>query len=213
MKKENYNFDIPEHWHKGDPELWTWTPEYLGVVGICIDRHEEWAGDDEAAMLFQRSGASTPSSIVKKPWHELDDDLIVECQSQVFAYNDVCLGEIGKLVLLNNGEVGKLRKAEFRLATDEERIFSYSAGMPLSFVICDIEVETDNKFYEKVMDYDIRFVDTERALLPSVEMRSLQVRLIRAIHRENNRIISFEDWKRKKGLLPTGKEVEDELGK
>lgn len=212
MKKEKYNFDIPEHWYKSDPELWNWTPEYLGVVGICIDRHEEWAGDDEAAMLFQRSGASSPKSIVKQQWQDLDDDLIVECQSQVFAFNDVCLDQIGKLVLLNNGEVGKLKKAEFRLATDEERILSYSAGFPLSFITCDIEVETDNIFYEKVMDYDVRFVDAERALLPSVEMRSLQVKLIRAIHRENNRIVSFEDWKRKKGLLPTGKDSEDELG-
>tara|TARA_A200000159_G_scaffold143055_1_gene147013 strand:+ start:3664 stop:4296 length:633 start_codon:yes stop_codon:yes gene_type:complete len=205
LKRQNYNFDIPEHWYKSEPDLWAWSPDHLSTLGICIDRHEEWADEDPVVNSYPRTGSQSISLI---PWHELDDDIIVECQSQIFAYNDVCTNEVGKLALLNNGEVGTLRKVEFRLATDQERAMSHAALFPTSFIVCGIEVETPEKYYEKVRDYDVRFVDHEQALMPSVDMRSLQVKIIRTIHREKNKIVSLEEWKRKKGLLKES-ETED----
>lgn len=201
--QEDYTFDIPEHWYRKEPELWSWSPEFLGVIGICIDRHEEWADEEEAARLYQRSGVEDPKQIAYVPWHELDDDLIVECQSQVFSYNDVSQAEVGKLVLLNNGEVGKLVKAEFKLSTDQERIVTGRSGFPISFLSCILEVKTDEKHYKNVKDYDIRLIDETKALMPSIDMRNLQKKLRRAIHREKNKIVSLEEWKRKKGLIPS----------
>ena len=204
MTQEDYTFDIPEHWYRKEPELWSWMPEFLGAIGICIDRHEEWAEEEEAVRLYQRSGVDDPKQIFYVPWHELDDDLIVECQSQVFAYNDVTRTEVGKLVLLNNGEVGKLTKAEFKLATDQDRIISGKAGFPISFINCALEVQTDGKHYKNVRDYDIRLIDANKALMPSIDMRNLQKKLRRTVHRENNKIVSLEEWKIKKGLVDDG---------
>lgn len=213
MKKEVFDFSIPLGIATtGDIKLWGWNPDNLGVVGVCIDRHEEWAEDDEASDMYQLSGVKEPEHIAYVPWHELDDDLIVECQSQMFAFNDVSRSAVGCMALLYSGEIGTIKKVEFRLATDEERLATLKQKMPISFITCDFEVETDKVYYTGVKDYDIKFIDTSPALMPSMEMKSLQKLLKRDLIAEKNKIVSLEEWKKKKGI-DSSKESANETGK
>ena len=204
MKKETFRFDIPSGIvARGDVKLWGWSPDYIGVIGVCVERHEEWTEDDQAYVMYERSGVQEPQKIACVPWHELDDDLIVECQSQVFAFNDVSRAAEGCMALLYSGEVGTIRKVEFRLATEEERLTNLRDELPISFIACEVEIETDKKYYTNVREYDIRHVDNVKALMPSMELRSLQRSIRKDLYAEKNKIVSMEEWKKKKGLIPS----------
>lgn len=210
MKKKVFDFDIPSAIAtRGDIKVWGWNPDYIGVIGICIDRHEEWAEEDEALQMYQNSGAKDPKSVSYIPWHELDDDLIVECQSQVFTFNDVSRAAIGCMALLYSGEVGTIRKVEFRLATEEERLATAKQGMPTSFIACDVEIETDKVYYTNVKDFDIRYVDHVPALMPSFEMQTLRKKIRKDLLIEKNKIVSLEEWKKKKGIISSKEEANE----
>lgn len=203
MSTKKYDFNIPEHWYRDNPELWCYESQSLGKIGGCIEDHEEWAESAEAIEFYEETSIEV-DDVASTPLHMFCDDLIVECQKQVIRFSEYCRQEIGNFVLLTNAEVGRIVDIEFYILSDEERKEIYENGFPLSFIGLKMSVQCPSNIYEDVRDYDVRLVDdssgNQHRMVCSTLMINTQRTLRRFIWEEENRIVSLEDWKKKKGL-------------
>ena len=189
-----YNFDVPDSWYS-NTDLWVFDlPEALGAIGQCIHDHEQWAYLDPLLR-----------SLALEKWEDLPTEVINDCRQQIINFNKIAAQEIGKLTLLDNGEIGKLQSVMFRFRTDEERLAV--AGYEDTVVhmgdqlllTADIVVDMgDGTSYYIDNAYGIRWIDRECALMPSFEMSSLSREMQQFIHREKTKIVSMEEWREKK---------------
>lgn len=191
-----YNFHVPDSWYS-NTELWVFDlSESLGAIGRCIYEHEEYCLSSD--ML--NSGRDL---LCKTAWEDLPTDIINDCRQQIVDFNRAAKQEIGKLTLLDNGEIGKLQSVMFRFKTDDERLIKgkdavvYAADELL--LTADIVVDMgDGSAYYIDNAYGIRMIDEAAAIMASYEMSRLSREIKQFIHREETKIVSIDEWKKKK---------------
>ena len=191
-----YNFHVPDSWYS-NTDLWVFDlAESLGPIGQCMYEHEEYCLSND--ML--NNGKNL---LCKTPWEHLPNKIINDCRQQIVKFNKVALQEVGKLTLLDNGEIGKLQSVLFRFKTDDERLLKEDDAVIYAtdelLLTADITVEMGKGVAYYVDNaYGIRMIDKNIALMASYEMGNLSRQIKQFIHREETKIVSMEDWKNKK---------------
>ena len=193
-----YSFEIPDAWYDAT-DLWLFdNTEALGVIAQCIQEHEQWGYkvQDDKSEPFDLYNAMWDK------WEDLPTNIINDCRQQIVRFNKIAEQEVGKLTLLDNGEIGKLQSATFRFCTDEERVLTGKETLvctehPLLTVDAVVDMGDGTAYY---MDncYGIRWIDKERALMPSFEMSRLSREVQAFIRREKTKIVSMDEWKKRK---------------
>jgi len=203
-----YKFQIPETWYSASPDLWIFDiGTALGPLGECIMEHEEWAMSDEnwkwhcdILSTYSEGKATLTPHLV--PWEELPTNMIDACRQQIVKFNKAVREDIGNLVLLDNGDIGKLQAATFRFFTDDERKRREPAKQPnimQTFITVDVAVEIDARtayYVDNAMG--VRFIDRTKAIMPSFEMGNLARKIKQFIWQQESKIVSMEEWKKRK---------------